>query len=158
MINKKRNLRILLFGEFSSLHKYLKDGLETIDGIDVVLYSQGDGWKRIKGSDKNIPIYDGNNIIDRIFFYIKYFNLILKIRNYDIIQLINTQVFPIGLSKLFVYILKRNNKYISLAAAGEDYPLVVSYYQNKFNTYIYDYDHTILNVYKDNKKREIKNF
>lgn len=140
-------MKVLLLGEFSSLHKYLKEGLKTTDGIEVFLLSQGDGWKKISGADESIPVFSGGNIFNRIRFYLKYFQLIFKIKNYDVVQLINTQIFPIGFSKFMFNIIKKNNKCISLVAAGEDYPLIQAYKKNFFDKYIYDYDKTAINLY-----------
>ena len=38
-------MKILLLGEYSSLHRYLKEGLFEIGYKDVTLASNGDGWK-----------------------------------------------------------------------------------------------------------------
>lgn len=143
-------MKILLLGEFSSLHKYLKDGLKSIEDVDVVLYSQGDGWKKIGGSDKNIPTLTSRGIFGRIKFYIQYINFISELKGFDVVQLINTQIFPIGFSKYIIKRIQKKNKCISLVAAGEDYPLMQAYKRGAFNSYIYDFNKELVDLYDSN--------
>lgn len=139
-------MKVLLLGEFSSLHRYLKEGLEKI-GIDVELYSQGDGWKQIPGADKGLPQYKGGGICEYIKYIWKYYLLIRTIKNYDVVQIINTRMFPTVLSGRFIRKLGKNNKCISLVSAGEDYPLVKAYKEGKFDFYMYDFDKNELREY-----------
>ena len=48
-------MKILLLGDYSSLHNYLKKGLVEL-GHEVTLLSNGDGWKKIPGADGEIFI------------------------------------------------------------------------------------------------------
>ena len=49
-------VKVLLLGEFSSLHRYLKDGLMMLGNVDVKLFANGDSWKKIGGSDA--PLFE----------------------------------------------------------------------------------------------------
>lgn len=110
-------MKILLLGEFSGLHKNLKDGLVEL-GHDVTIASGGDGWKGIEG---DINLGTSKKGIIRIFE--KIYNILKavpKFKNYDIVQFISPVVFPklLGINDFIVnYILKKNNK-IFLSGAG----------------------------------------
>ena len=54
-------MKILLFGDNSSLHSNLRDGLIAL-GHKVVLASDGDGWKNIP---RDIDINYGDKFINR---------------------------------------------------------------------------------------------
>lgn len=140
-------MRVLLLGEFSSLHKYLKEGLMSIPGIEVTLASHGDGWKKIGGGDFEIPKLNSRKAFDRLKFYINYDKFIKNIRDYDVIQIINPGVFPFFMWRKWLKYLKNHNHTLSLVAAGGDYFLLKAYMNNEFDYYIYDYDKTVINRY-----------
>jgi glycosyltransferase involved in cell wall biosynthesis len=115
-------MRILLLGEFSGVHKNLKEGLEAI-GHEVTFASQGDGFKNILG---DIDLRITGNVITRRLKYVKQlFHLIELVKGYDIVQLINPFIFyRIKLpNKLNIYFLRKliqNSKKFFLLAAGSD--------------------------------------
>ena len=82
-------MKILLVGEFSALHKNIKEGLVSL-GHDVTIVSTGDGWKKIE-SDINL----GSNkrgllaIADKIW---KLLILPKKLKGYDVVQLVSPVV------------------------------------------------------------------
>ena len=78
-------MKILLLGEFSSLHKYLKEGLISL-GHNVSLASSGDGWKKIGGSDVIIPTFEETGLSDRISYYKKYMQIIDDLEDYELQQ------------------------------------------------------------------------
>ncbi len=113
-------MKILLFGDNSSLHSNLRDGLIAL-GHKVVLASDGDGWKNIP---RDIDINYGDKFINRkianrIFPWLE----IKKFTDFDIVQIISPDVlhrkfFP---GKLFFQILKKHNKKVFLLGAGSDW-------------------------------------
>lgn len=112
-------MKILLLGEFSSLHKNLQDGLSEL-GHDVDIASSGDGWKNIERSiDLNS---NGTYLIRGIRRVIKKYQLLEIVKNYDVVQLIN----PFELygrfepNKFFFKKLIKNSKKFFLLGAGSD--------------------------------------
>ena len=112
-------MKILLFGEFSGLHKNLKEGLEEL-GHDVVIAAGQDGFKKID-SDINLdPNFSG--IIGQIEARIKPFINLYRLRGYDVVQIINpffpnSKFFP---KELFYWILRKLNSKFFILAAGSD--------------------------------------
>ena len=80
-------MKILLLGDFSAVHKNLKDGLLEL-GHDVVLASDGDGFKNIPRDfdlKPKLPSLLGKiEIRLKLFFY-----LYTKFKDFDVVQLIN---------------------------------------------------------------------
>lgn len=143
-------MKILLLGEFSSLHKYLKEGLKAL-GHDVTLVSSGDGWKKIGGQDMLLPNATGS-ILSRIkSLYFEPFNLVSKIKGYDVVQFIHPQIFSPFINKQLFYRIKENNNVISLVAAGSDYAFWKSYMDGKFEHSSFDYDKGMVNDYNPQK-------
>ncbi|OCA56612.1 glycosyltransferase [Photorhabdus namnaonensis] len=112
-------MKILLIEEYSSLHKNLKEGLESL-GHKVDIAATGDGWKNIpRDIDLNSHLISPLNKIHYRFNLLK----LLKISHqYDIIQLINPFITPNNYFpfKYFYKELFRRNKNIFLLAAGDD--------------------------------------
>lgn len=130
-------MRILLIGEYSRLHNSLKEGLLQL-GHEVILVSDGDGFKQYPSDFYITPKILVNRffniprqILFRIFKYdiakiergIKFYNLILKLKNYDVVQLINEA--PIKTDPLFEKFLLnkliKQNKKTFLLCCGIDY-------------------------------------
>ena len=112
-------MKILLLGDYSAVHKNLKEGLCSL-GHEVDFASNGDGWKKIP---RDIDIDYSNKIIprflaDRIYPWID----IKKFINYDIVQIMSVDTIykKFFFNKFFFKILKKNNKKIFLLAAGGD--------------------------------------
>jgi hypothetical protein len=112
-------MKILLLGDYSAVHKNLKEGLCSL-GHEVDFASNGDGWKKIPRdidrdySNKIIPRF----LADRIYPWID----IKKFINYDIVQIMSVDTIykKFFFNKFFFKILKKNNKKIFLLAAGGD--------------------------------------
>ena len=110
-------MRILLIGEYSRLHNSLKEGLQK-NGHTVTLIGSGDGYKNFPVDIKIVSTFFESillkpfaKLIDKLFnislneveIGIKYLIKIKKLKNYDIVQLINEnalQTIPI-FSNLF---------------------------------------------------------
>ncbi|MFG7351466.1 hypothetical protein ACGMNB_10765 [Shewanella oncorhynchi] len=110
-------MKILLLGEFSALHKNLKEGLVEL-GHDVTIASAGDGWKHIDGDvdfGSNKKGYLGK--IERL---LKLINVVPKFKNYDVVQFIAPVLFPklLGLNLIITNYIIKNNKSIYLIGAG----------------------------------------
>ena len=154
-------MRILLIGEYSRLHNSLKEGLQK-NGHTVTLIGSGDGYKNFPVDIKIVSIFFESRLlkplaklIDKLFnvslneveIGIRYFRKIEKLKNYDVVQLINEnalQTIPI----FQIYLLKKiinNNKKIFLLSCGTDY-LSVKYSLDK------KFKYSILTPYLDDKK------
>src|SRR5690625_1323836 len=132
-------MRILLVGEYSRLHNSLKEGLIAL-GHEVVLISSGDFFKKYpadillerkydEGLAKKIKVgiyklfkkdLTSLNILNQFFSQSE------KLKNFDIVQLINES--PLGIQpeeekKAIIY-LKKNNLNIFLWSCGTDYSSV----------------------------------
>ncbi|SEM88720.1 Glycosyltransferase involved in cell wall bisynthesis [Paenisporosarcina quisquiliarum] len=109
-------MRILLLGEFSGLHKNLKEGLVEL-GHDVTFASAGDGIKNIQG-DIDISLPKGNlfNKSAGILRLKKVFN---SLKDYDVVQFINPYITHRVAAFYYKDIFVNNNKIFSLAA-GDD--------------------------------------
>lgn len=110
-------MKILLLGDFSSLHKNLKEGLVEL-GHEVHVASSGDGWKKIS-SDYNIG-RSKKGIFGSIEKAVNLVNVVPKLSGYDIVQFISPVIFPMnfGLNKKIVDFIFRNNGKIFLVGAG----------------------------------------
>ncbi len=130
-------MRILLVGEYSRLHNSLKDGLIAL-GHEVTLVGDGDGFKQFPVDYSIAPRFCNFKIINiprqaiyRLFRYditqiergLRFCFLLKKLKNYDIVQLINEA--PVKTSPSFerklLARLMRQNKQTFLLSCGIDY-------------------------------------
>lgn len=133
-------MRILLIGEYSRLHNSLKEGLLQL-GHEVILVSDGDGFKQYPSDFYITPKILVNRffniprqIIFRIFKYdiaqiergIKFFRLLSKFKNYDVVQLINEAPIKTepSFEKFLLNKLIKQNKKTFLLCCGVDYTIV----------------------------------
>lgn len=112
-------MKILLLGEYSALHKNLRDGLHEI-GHNVTIAASGDGWKKIP-SDIDISI-KSKNLISKIVSRFILFNKFLTFKNFDVVQIINPDILYIKYfpSRYIFNYIRKNNKKVFLLAAGDD--------------------------------------
>lgn len=110
-------MKILLVGEFSSFHKYLKDGLVKL-GHEVVIVANGDGWKNIPCDLTWQSPYKG--IIGKLHSFYKLLILSKQLVEYDVVQLIAPSFLPkkFKINRMFINFLSRNNKKLFLIGAG----------------------------------------
>lgn len=124
--DRKINMRILLVGEYSSLHKNLKEGLLVL-GHDVTIAADSCGWMDIK-PDINFSS-KRNGIIGKIeSFIINPLVALPSLKGYDVVQFICPMILhprTMSLVKYFFRTIIANNKKSYLLAAGDD-----SYYAN----------------------------
>lgn len=124
-------MKILLLGEFSALHKNLKEGLVEL-GHNVTIASSGDGWKCING-DINIGSSKKGLIgrIERIFNILK---AIPKFKDYDVVQFVAPVLFPkvLWFNNFIVKYIFKNNKKVFLVGAGCNDSATADFFELKF--------------------------
>jgi hypothetical protein len=119
--DKRENnkVKILLLGEFSALHKNLKEGLFEL-GHNAVVAAHGDGFKKVPcdvSLESNLA-----GVFRKIDNRLKPLYKLNQLTGYDVVQLINPFIFS---SKFFPRnlflkaIIERNEKFF-LSAAGDD--------------------------------------
>lgn len=143
-------MRILLLGEFSALHKYLKEGLENI-GHEVDLASDGDRGKDIDGQTLTLFEYDKSQYKVRLnrgwHIYKSIKKHITDFEDYDIVQMIHPIIFPTPVNYHFIKKIKEKNGTLCLACAGLDYANALAYKNGRYRYYAYDYEASPLNRY-----------
>lgn len=112
-------MRILLLGDFSSLHLNLKEGLCEL-GHEVVLVSSGDGFKKIPADidfSSSLPGYFGK-VKSKILNPLLSLN---QLKGFDIVQLMNPFLFYhfFPSNYFFNKIIKNNGKFFMLAAGSD---------------------------------------
>ena len=144
-------MKVLLIGEYSSLHKYLKEGLKSI-GVDVTLASGKDAWKKINGAD--LPFgevnYHGLNLKTFYQYFIQPFRDAKKLKGYDVVQLISPRLVHPFINYFVCKMIVKKNRNLSLVAAGGDLAIVTAYERGLFDYYCFDYEKSTVNQY--NKK------
>lgn len=137
-------MKILLIGEYSGLHLNLYEGLLIYPNIQVDLMSDGDGFKKfertidIKGISKNKLIYTITRIIKEIY-------AVIRLKKYDVIQVINPLVFSrFGPAKFLIYCLRKKSNKLIMLAVGDDSYYWKAFREGKFiyspHPYILDID------------------
>ncbi len=139
-------MKILLVGEYSRLHNTLKEGLTKL-GHQVHIISEGDRFKNYP-SDFSIrprlnlkqPVLFFRKAIHKLTGYdtaviekkIKLKKWVPLLKNYDIVQLINTFPFEtdIKFEKKVLTEIFKNNRHIFLSACGDDF-VTNSFYLEK---------------------------
>lgn len=121
MSNQKK-LKILFIGDYSNLHTTLARELKR-NGHEANVLSDKCGYMNLSTDFflKRSPGIGGN------FKYLfDLFNLLPKLKNYDVVQLINTNFLSLKPQKIkyFFDILKKQNKSVFLTLAGNDYNFV----------------------------------
>lgn len=119
-------MKILLLGEFSGVHRNLKDGLETL-GHDVMHAGTGDGFKQLEvdlSFDTNLP-----SVLGKVVSYLKPHLNRKYLSGYDFVQVMSPFLFyrhrfSKWVNDLYHNILysflKANNGPMFLLAAGSD--------------------------------------
>ena len=112
-------MRILLIGEYSSVHWTLSEGLRAL-GHEVVVLSNGDFWKdypRDWNLERKLTPIGGLQYLCRLLGYLP------RMRGFDAVQLINPMFLELKaerIAPIYKY-LRRHNKRIFLGAFGMDY-------------------------------------
>lgn len=141
---------ILLIGEFSSYHRYLKQGLQSLNH-NVTLISNGDGWKKIGDSDRVLYRKDTSGLRGLYDRYVSPFIMNSKLKKYDVIQFVNPLLYPCLVNKAMLLQLSNHGRIVSLAATGSDYALMRAYLDGKFEYSVFDDDKSFFEVYNHRK-------
>lgn len=130
-------MKILLYGEFSGLHTNLKKGLKE-NGYEVTLVSFGDDFKNFDGDIKINPNKFKNKYINFISFQLTLFWLLIKLKGYDIVQLISISqlVIPKGrFGRYFVNILRKRNNKVYLNSCGDDIFVILGFIKQEYSPF-----------------------
>ena len=112
-------MKILLMGEYSNVHATLAEGLRKL-GHQVTVLSNGDFWKNYP-RDINMVRKPGK--LGGIAYLMKLYTIVHKLREYDIVQLINPMFLELKAERIFAiyHYLRRHNKKVILGGFGMDY-------------------------------------
>lgn len=112
-------MKILLLGEYSNVHWTLAEGLRAI-GHQVTVISNGDFWKNYP---RDIDVARSEGKWGGIRLMLKLYMLLPKMRNYDVVQLINPMFFELKAERLFFFYryLRKHNKRVFLGGFGMDW-------------------------------------
>lgn len=126
-------MNILLLGEFSALHKNLKEGLQRLDH-NAVVASGGDSWKQIQTDLNWSSPYRG--LIGYLDKAKRIAQIMRSLEGYDVVQLISPVIFPrqFGVNKrLIENLMGRNGKVFLVGAGSTDTNSVIAdFQQNKY--------------------------
>lgn len=112
-------MKILLLGEFSSLYKNLKEGLEELDH-EVVTISSGDGYRKIRSDISLSSKLPG--LLGKLHTKLKPLMIINELKGFDVVQVINPFIFYHRFfpNKFFYKFLRKHNNKLFFSAAGDD--------------------------------------
>lgn len=116
-------MRILLIGEYSNLHHSLCQALRRA-GHDVLLISDGDGWKDYPRDVDLRRRQQGP--WGSLRYLMQLATLLPRLRGYDVVQLINPVFLDVKARWnrwVFDY-LKRHNRLVSVGCFGDDYYVI----------------------------------
>ncbi|MFT0867454.1 hypothetical protein [Pseudomonas sp. CAM1A] len=112
-------LKILLIGEYSGLHKELRNALRN-QGHDVTLAAASDFWKKF---DADINLGHGSNIYTyKARQLVLPFLRLREFSGYDVVHVVNFYVVPRlpYLNLFFFKYLKKHNKVVTMSGSGDD--------------------------------------
>lgn len=111
-------MKVLLLGEYSSLHMNLKEGLQEL-GCNVLVAGTGDGFKKVPvdiSFDSSLP-----SVFGKISRSLNYFIGLPSLSSFDVVQAINPFLFHRWMPTVFFFkTLRSQNKSLFLLGAGDD--------------------------------------
>jgi glycosyltransferase involved in cell wall biosynthesis len=112
-------MKILLLGEFSALHKNLKEGLIEL-GHEAIVAASGDGFKKVPvdiSFDTNL-----RGIFGKVHHRLNRLVKLQSMKGYEVVQLISPFVFDISYfpKDYFINSLVKSNQKLFLLGAGSD--------------------------------------
>lgn len=116
-------MRILLLGEYSNVHRTLRDALRR-QGHDVLLISDGDGWKDYPRDIDLSRHREGP--LGSVGYVCRLLRLLPRMRGYDVVQLVNPDLLHLKprWNRWFFDYLRRHNRMISVGCYGDDYYVI----------------------------------
>lgn len=133
-------MRILLFGEYSNVHHTLCEALRRA-GHEVLLISDGDGWKDYpRDIDLRRKVYGP---VGSLLYLAKLFCLLPRLRGYDVVQFINPVFLDVKARWnrwVFDY-LKRHNRKVTVGCFGDDYYVISRMQDDRYLAYTDFYAH-----------------
>ena len=130
-------MKILLMGEFSGFFSNLKIGFEKL-GHQVDFYHDGDGGKKIGGEHNELMAVTNNKVLQFIHLY----RITSRLKEYDLVLLINPSFMGIRYSMMIFDNLRKNNNTIFVSSCGDFSYLLDSVKNNEFKYYSFDDDHS----------------
>ena len=122
-------MKILLIGEYSSLHWNLAQGLRSL-GHSVTVASDGDGFKNYP-RDIDFGL-NGNSFGNKIRCISSILKNLNRLKGFDVVQIINPCFTRIHRINIHLYrFLRRHNKKVFLGAFGDDYFYVKMCLENR---------------------------
>ena len=127
-------MRILLFGEYSNVHHTLCEALRRA-GHEVLLISDGDGWKDYPRDVDLRRTKEGP--VGSLMYLSKLATLLPKLRGYDVVQIVNPIFLDVKArwNKWVFDYLKRYNGILSVGCLGDDYYVINRMQDDKYLTY-----------------------
>ena len=127
-------MHILLFGEYSNVHHTLCEALRRA-GHEVLLVSDGDGWKDYPRDVDLRRTKEGP--LGSLLYLSRLATLLPKLRDFDVVQIVNPiflDVKPRWNRWVFDY-LKRHNGIMSVGCFGDDYYVVSRMQDDRYLSY-----------------------
>lgn len=124
-------MKILLMGEFSGLHKNLKEGLVEL-GHEVDIASSGDGWKNVHGDIDLGSSHSG--LLGKADKMLNIIKSVPKFKNYDVVQFVAPVLFPrfLGINRIIVNYIFKHNRKVFLVGAGCNDSATADFLEKKF--------------------------
>lgn len=116
-------MRILLLGEYSNVHHTLRDAFRRA-GHEVLLISDGDGWKNYPRDLDLSRKHEGP--IGSLCYLMRLLRLLPRMCGFDVVQLINPDLLHLKprWNRWFFNFLKHHNRRISVGCFGDDYYVI----------------------------------
>lgn len=126
-------MKILFIGDYSNLHTTLSKELKA-QGHQVDLISDGCGHMNL---DTDIYLKRQPGLIGGVRYLFNLFELLPRMKDYDVVQLINTNFLSLKPQKIkyFYDQIKNQNKSVFLTLAGNDYYYVKACYDARIFRY-----------------------
>ncbi len=113
-------MRVLLLGEYSNVHWTLAEGLRSL-GHDVVVASDGDGWK---GYPRDVDLRRTSlSATGALRYAFRLMQAFPRFRGFDVVQLINPVFLSFKAERIYPFFryLRRYNRSVFLGAFGMDH-------------------------------------
>lgn len=113
-------MKILLLGEYSNVHTTLAQGLRRL-GHEVVLASDGDGWKDYP---RDVDLRRTSFApLASLRYVARLCSVFSRFRGYDVVQIINPEFLSLKAGRIhwFFRFLRRYNRRVVMGAFGMDY-------------------------------------